>query len=119
MKNNKAFVALILCAMLALTGCSSTGAAKDFSGLSTPDGSPLAHLSTTNIALHGMFGKTPLSGNATLEKTVADFTAEAKSLGASKVRIVQSSKVALWFIMPPISFFLTPVITNVAGEAIQ
>lgn len=115
-----AVVSLALCVMLALSGCSSTGKATNFNGLASPDGSPIAHLSTTNIALHGLFGTAqPLAGDASLEKTVADFTADAKSMGASKVRIVQSSRVALWFVMPPISFFLTPVVTKVAGEAIQ
>ena len=71
------------------------------------------------IALHLLFGVgKPLAGNATLEKTVDDFTAAAKAVGAQKVRIVQSSKTALWFIFPPVSFFITPVISNVAGDAL-
>jgi len=106
--------------MILVSGCSSTAKATNFNGLSTPDGQAIAHLSTTNIALHALFGSAkPLAGNATLEKTVEDFTAQAKEEGASKVRIVQSSKTALWFIFPPVSFFVTPVISNVAGEAIK
>ena len=110
----------LLAVMVLISGCGSTGKAANFNGLSTPDGKAIAHLSTTNIALHALFGSsTALAGDATLEKTMDDFTAQAKAEGASKVRIVQSSKKAMWYILPPFSFFVTPVITNVAGEAIE
>lgn len=101
------------------SGCSSTTVAKDWNGLSSPDGNTLGHLSTSNAAVHLMFGKKPTWGNASLEQTVSDFTSAAKTHGASKVRIVQSSKRAWWFIFPPITFFVTPVTSNVAGEAIS
>lgn len=102
-----------------LSGCSSTRAAKNFNGLTTPDGNPNAHISTSNVGLHLFFGGTPLVGDATLEQTVKDFTAQAKATGASKVRIVQSDVTRWWLIFPPISFLFTPVTSNVAGEAIQ
>ncbi len=115
-KTMKLFALIFSFAML--TGCSSTTVAKDWNGLTSPDGQTLGHLSTSNVALHLMFGKTPISGDATLEKTVSDFTAAAKDLKASKVRIVQSSQTKWWFVFPPFSFFFTPVTSNVAGEAI-
>ena len=119
MKVNK-FMSLVLCLIIvaSVTGCSSTTVARDFNGLSTPAGSA-EHLSTSNIAIHGLFGVKPMWGNATLEKTVSDFTAAAKSNGASKVQIVQSNVTKLWFIFPPISFFVTPVFSNVAGDAVK
>lgn len=113
MKNMAAFLALAF-----LAGCSSTKVASDFSGLSTPDGGA-THISASNIALHLLVGKKPLAGDASLEKTVADFTAAAKAHGASKVRIVQSSSRAWWFIFFPITLVITPVTSNVAGDAIQ
>ena len=106
-------------ALLYLSGCSSTTVAKDFNGLKTADGTPIAHLSTSNVAIHLLVGKKPLVGDASLEKTVSDFTAAAKSHNASSVRIVQSSKRAWWFIFFPFSLLFTPVTSNVAGEAIQ
>lgn len=103
--------------MLLFTGCSMTSQAKNFNGLPSADGKAIAHLSTTNYAIHLLFSK-PLAGDATLEKTVADFTEQAKIEGASKVRIVQSSSMSLWYLLGPITIVLTPVITNVAGEAL-
>ena len=115
----KYLVVLFLCvSMLAVTGCSTTTVAKDFNGLSTPAGAA-EHLSTSNIAIHLLFGTKPLWGDASLEKTVSDFTAQAKAQGANKVNIVQSNVTKLWFIFPPISFFVTPVFSNVAGDAVK
>ena len=119
MKQNLTLLTLLLVIAVALTGCSMSSIAKDFNGLPTTNGNAVGHVSTTNIALHFLFGSKPALGDASLEKTVSDFTAKAKAEGASKVRIVQSNKTSLWFIMPPITFFITPVITNVAGDAVS
>jgi len=106
-------------ALAFLSGCSSTTVARDFNGLSTSEGKPIAHLSTGNLAVHLLFGKTPLWGDASLPKTVSDFTAAAKAQNASEVHIVQSSRRAWWFLFPPFTFILTPVSSNVAGEALS
>jgi len=98
-------------------GCSTTTVSKDYNGLSTPGGKAV-YVSTDNIAIHLLLTK-PLSGDATLEKTVADFTAAAKQQGATKVQIVQSNVNTLWWVFFPFSIVFTPVITNVAGDAIS
>lgn len=109
---------LMIAAAVFVSGCSSTKVANDFNGLSTPDGKVISHLSTSNLALHLLVGKKPLAGDASLQKTVADFTAAAKAEGAKEVRIVQSSSKAWWFLFFPITLVFTPVSSNVAGEAI-
>jgi len=108
------FVALGAVALM--TGCSTTSTASDFNGLTTPDGNA-KHLSTTNIAVH-VLGAVPVWGDATLEGSVADHTAAAKKGGAGKVRIVQSNVRTYWWILPPISFIIHPVVTTVAGDAL-
>ena len=110
--------ALALFLVLAMfSGCSTTTVAKNFNGMDTPAGKAV-HVSQSNIALHLLMGK-PLAGDASLEKTVADFTEAAKKEGASKVRIVQSSCSKLWYLFFPITLVLTPVMSNVAGDAIS
>ena len=110
--------ALALLMVLALfSGCSTTTVAKDFNGLDTPAGKAV-HVSASNIALHLLMSK-PLAGDATLQKTVADFTSQAQKEGASKVRIVQSKCTKLWYLLPPITLVITPVLSNVAGDAID
>lgn len=104
-------------ALAAAAGCSMTSSAKDFSGLSTPDGQAIAHVNTTNYAIHLLI-KDPLVGNASLERTVAEMTAQAKRMGAGKVRVVTSRSSTLWYILPPFSFVIHPVITSVAADAL-
>ena len=109
----------ILTLIVFVSGCSSTKYARDWNGVGSPDGEVLSHMSTSNVALHLLVGKKPLIGDASLSKTVSDFTAAAKSEGASKVRIVQSSGRAWWFLFFPFTLVFTPVTSNVAGEAIK
>jgi len=110
--------ALALVLVLAMfPGCSTTTVAKNFNGMDTPAGKAV-HVSQSNMALHLLMNK-PLAGDASLETTVADFTAAAKKEGASKVRIVQSNSNKLWYLLFPITLVLTPVMSNVAGDAIS
>ena len=97
-------------------GCSMTTKATDFNGLATPDGAA-SHVSTTNIAVHVLFSR-PGLGDATLPTTVSDYTSAAKESGASEVRIVQSNVTTYWWVFPPFSFVIHPVVSNVAGDAI-
>lgn len=117
MHKHRKLVSVLL--LLSFAGCSSTTVAKDFSGLKTTEGQPIAHLSTSNVAVHLLLGKNPVWGNASLEKTVADFTTAAKAENASKVHIVQSSQTKWWFLFFPFTLLVTPVTSNVAGEAVQ
>ena len=109
---------VVVCFIAFCSGCSRTRMASDFSGLSTPDGKAIAHLNTSNFAIH-ILGSQPFVGDATLDTTVGDFTREARVLNAGKVRIVQSRVSTWWFILPPVSFVLTPVCSNVAGDVLQ
>ncbi|MFZ5802350.1 MAG: hypothetical protein ACOY3K_04485 [Candidatus Omnitrophota bacterium] len=111
-------IAGILLVLVTLTGCSSTKYARDFN-LPTTEGKAIAHVSSSNLAVHLFMGKDPLWGDASLEKTVSDFTQAAKMEGASKVRIVQSSSRAWWFVFFPFTLILTPVTSNVAGDAVS
>lgn len=118
MKNLKKLFS-VLTLLVFTVGCSSTKYAKEWNGVGSPDGEVLGHLSTSNVAIHLLVGKKPLAGDASLSKTVSDFTAAAKAEGASKVRIVQSGGRAWWFLLFPFTLVFTPVTSNVAGEAIK
>ena len=106
-----------LIGLLALSACAMTSKAPDFSGLKDVDGSDAVHINMTKAAVHFAVAM-PFIGDASLEGAVRDFTEEAKKEGAQRVRIVQSDETTLWWILPPVSFLLTPKFTNVAGEAL-
>ncbi len=101
---------------LLIGGCSMTSKATDFSGLTTPDGKA-THLNTTNVAINLLFTN-PVVGDASIHETVAECTRQAQAAGASKVRLVQSHSTVYWWIFPPISFIIHPVVTNVAADAL-
>ena len=103
--------------LLTFSGCAMTSKAPDFSGLKDVDGSDAVHINMTKAAVHFAVAM-PFIGDASLEGAVRDFTEEAKKEGAERVRIVQSDETTLWWILPPVSFLLTPKFTNVAGEAL-
>jgi len=103
--------------LLALSGCAFTSRAPDFNGLKDIDGSDAVHINMTKAAIHFAVVQ-PFLGDASLKGAVRDFTEEARKEGAERVRIVQSDETTLWWILPPISFILTPKFTNVAGEAL-
>ena len=112
----KRFIASVaLCVLIAAAGCSMTKKASSFNGMRDFNGDEVVHLNTTNVAVHLLFDK-PLWGDATLEKVVSDLTAAAKAEGGSKVNIVQSDTTTLWWILPPISFVVQPVLANAAAD---
>jgi len=110
------FCLALVAATCFATGCTMTSAARDYSGLSIPEGMPKAHVNTTNVAIHLLFS-TPVLGNATLPAVVKDCTAAAKSEGATRIRLVQSSATTYWWILLPFSLLIQPVVANAAGDA--
>jgi hypothetical protein len=112
----KCFVLALASGFIVMLGCSLTSKADNFNGLTGMDGKQVKHYGTTNYAIH-VLGVGPIWGNATLQQTVSDFAKQAKAAGASAVRVVQSDTSTLWWVLPPISFVIHPVIGNVAGDA--
>lgn len=111
----RAIVCVTACLFVAIAGCSMTSKATDFNGMKDFEGDSVAHLNTTNVALHLLF-KDPLWGNASLNQVVSDLTTAAKAEGADDIRIVQSKKNTMWWILPPLSFIVQPVVSNVAAD---
>lgn len=118
MRHSVMVMVMLVLVMGAAAGCSISSKATDFSGMKGMDGDKVTHINTRNYAVH-LFVTTPLWGDATLQNTVKDFTAEAKKTGATKVRIVQSNEYTLWYLLPPLTLIFTPVTVDVAGDAIQ
>ena len=98
-------------------GCSISSTASDLRGIKGVDGDKLTHINTRNYAIH-LFMTKPLLGDASLKATVQSFADEAKKVGATKVRIVQSDEATMWYLIPVLGFIFTPVATNVAGDAL-
>lgn len=102
-------------ALLAAGGCVTHTHCTDVSGVPDLRGEPVEYQKSTSWALHGLF-VFPLVGDATLENTVREFTVEASGRGGKRMDISESSTTTWWFILPPLSFFLHPVVTEVGGN---
>ena len=114
----RALLLMTVCVVLAAVGCSWTNTAKDFGGLQDADGNAVTHVSTSKLAVHLLF-KEPVLGDATLEATGAAFADGVKDAGGARFRIVQSGTTTYWWVLPPVSFVIHPVLTNIAGDAIK
>lgn len=110
-------MAMLVCVMGVAAGCSITDTASDLRGIKGMDGDKLTHINTRNYAIN-LFMSKPIVGDATLNATVQSFADEAKKVGATKVRIVQSDTSVMWYLIPVLGFIFTPVYTNVAGDAL-
>ena len=110
-------MAMLVCVMGVAAGCTISDTAGDLRGIKGMDGDKLTHINTRNYAIH-LFMTKPIWGDATLNSTVQSFADEAKKVGATKVRIVQSDEATMWYLIPVLGFIFTPVATNVAGDAL-
>ena len=103
-------------ALVALTpACVSHSTATEFHGVAGVRGVPVEYQTTTSYAIHGLF-VFPLIGDARKASVVDAFAEEAAARGASRQRIAQTSSFTYWFILPPISFFVHPVVTSIEGD---
>jgi hypothetical protein len=114
----KSILTVIFLVLVPLTSCTLSSTASDFQGLRGIDGSIPTHINSTHYALQ-LFVALPLIGDASLKTAVSEFTKEAKELGGTRVRIVQSDTTRLWWILPPLSLIFTPSWTNVAGDVLR
>jgi hypothetical protein len=110
-------MAMLVFVMGVAAGCSITDTAGDLRGIRGVDGDKLTHINTRNYAIN-LFMTKPIWGDATLNATVQSFADEAKKVGATKVRIVQSEESVMWYFPPLLGFIFTPVYANVAGDAL-
>jgi len=106
---------IALSALLVSTGCVTHSHAESFSGVNGLRGEPIEYQTTTSYALHGLF-VFPMLGSAKKTATLEAFTAEAAERGGTRFRVTQTSSFTYWFILPPISFFIHPVVTTVEGD---
>lgn len=109
---------LILLVLIPLTSCTLSSTASDFHGLRDIDGSIPTHINSTHYALQ-LFVAVPFIGDASLKTAVSELAKEAKELGGTRLRIVQSDTTRLWWILPPLSFIFTPSWTTVAGDVLR
>jgi hypothetical protein len=117
MRHATIIITMLVFFMEVAAGCSISDKAADLRGIKGVDGDKLIHINTRRWAIN-LFMVKPIWGDASLNATVQAFADEAKKEGATKVRIVQSTEWVLWWFPPILAFIITPVYSDVAGDAI-
>lgn len=113
-----AWVAVVAMVLVIGSGCTFTNRAAISGGVTTFDGKTATHINTTKVAINLLLTQ-PLVGDASFQSTMNEVTAEAKKAGADQIRIVQSKQSTLWWVYPPFSLVIQPVISNIAADAIK
>lgn len=108
---------LALGLLLALTaGCITHSRATDTSGVTDIRGEPFEYQMTSSYSLRFLF-LFDLFGTGSTPDVVEEFAAEAQRRGSTRMRITQTSSTTYWYVFPPLSFFIHPVVTSVEGDA--
>lgn len=106
---------LALTACLLLSGCFTHSHSTRFNGVQGLRGTPIEYQTTSSYGVKLLFTFN-LWGKTGKADVIDAFTAEAASRGGERVRISQTSSSIYWYIFPPISFFIHPVVTSVEGD---
>lgn len=101
-------------ATFALPACVTHSHATEFNGVPGVRGEPVEYQTTSSYALHFLFAF-GIAGDASKSNTIDEFTREASARGATRTRITQTSSSTYWYIFPPLSFFVHPVVQTVEG----
>lgn len=106
---------LLLLGSTLATGCAFHSTASHWNGRLGPDGIPVFVKTTTNVGLN-VFVALPLLGNSTIDTMLDETTAEIAKYDSDHVRVIETATENYWYGFPPVTWIVTPVITNVSVE---
>jgi hypothetical protein len=98
-----------------LAGCAFHSTATHWNGRVGADGRPIYVKATTNVGLN-VFVLLPLLGNTTIDAMLDETSSEIAESGSDRLRVVQTASENYWYGLPPITWLLTPVVTDVSVE---
>lgn len=107
-------IALLL-APIACGACSLHSVATHWNGRVGPDGVPVYVRTVTNIGLN-ILVVLPVLGNTSMDEMIDESTHAIAAQDSDHVRVIESSSENYWHGFPPLTWILTPVITEVAVE---
>jgi hypothetical protein len=109
---------IILIALLFFMNCVTSDTATKFNNLSTPVGKPKTYLSVTTIGLNFLI-VVPWIRKAEFSESIEEFSKHAKEMKATKINIIQKETTKWALLLPPFTFVLTPVVTEITGEVYE
>ncbi len=110
----KRWIAAALLLFLPLAACTTHSHCTGWSGVMDIRGEPAEYQQTTAYAIHLLY-VFPILGDATIEHAIREFTAEASARNGKRLNIEETDKTYYWWVFPPFSFFIQPVVTEIGG----
>jgi hypothetical protein len=98
--------------------CTTSEKATRFNGMPTAEAKPDHYLRTTSYGLNALVF-IPIRRNAEFPEALESFSDIARKNKGSKFRIIQKETSKWFLILPPFSFIVTPVITEIVGEVYE
>lgn len=108
-----AFLSVVL--LLGVSGCTFHTDARRWNGRVDHDGNPVYYTSTTKVGLK-LLVLVPFLGDLGVDGLVNDTTEYVEEKGGDGVRVVQASSENYWYGWSPLTWILTPVVSNVSIE---
>ncbi len=105
----------LLTILIFVFNCATSEKATRFNGMPAGEGKPDHYLRTTSYGLNALI-IFPIKRNAEFPEALETFSDYAKKNKGTKFRIIQKETTKWAFILPPFSFLLTPVVTELVGE---
>lgn len=107
--------ALALGILPLFAGCAMHSTATQWNGHVGPNGEPVFVLSSTYLGLH-LVGVVPFIGDTTIDEMITDSTQWIRAGEGSHLRLVETESNNFWYGLPPLSWFISPVMTSVTIE---
>jgi hypothetical protein len=98
-----------------LAGCTFHSTAVQWNGRLGPDGKPVHVLTTTKYGLN-LVVLLPFFGDTRTAQVVDEATARIAESGSDRLRVVETESANYWFALPPLSWFVSPVMGSVSIE---
>jgi hypothetical protein len=105
----------VLLAALLFPGCTFISHANDWNGLNSPDGTPVHALTATTCGFQFLCFF-PFLGPVQLDGTIDRATEQIRERGGDRVRLVFMGSSNYWWVLPPLSWLVTPVISEATLE---
>jgi hypothetical protein len=106
---------LFATAALGASACTFHSTATHWNGRVGVDGQPV-HLTTTTTYGFNLLVLLPFFGDTRTDSLVDACTAELAEQGSDRLRAVETESANWWYVLPPISWIVTPVMGSVSIE---
>lgn len=107
--------ALAAALLTGLGSCAFHSTATRWNGHVGADGEPVFVLTSTYVGAHFAI-VVPFIGDITIDEMIDESTGWIEARDGSRLRLVETETSNYWYGVPPISWFVSPVITSVTFE---